>query len=275
MRKTVKLCFFIAVLVLLLAGCNENTESPKESLLDDTKLTVNDEGQTAVEKEPVEGKRRFRLFATLGNGVSQKKYNGYTPEDFPEANCTEVREMFEKEYVEKYPLRILELIVYETEEGLKLAFGRLKNRADISEVEPPWLEYWCAPGFKPIRGRFAEQGLDVETEELVIKSYWEYFEDREEFSFPMDLMGISAYYGTYNGYVVPIFEWAQVGNWFQNIGDIWFHEPSAPNSGLGFCAWKDGSFYSIADLYEQGLLTHEDLVQIAYIQKNGRKEAIE
>ena len=118
------------------------------------------------------------------------------------------------------------------------------------------------------------EGLSAQTEKQIIQDYWDFLIEKGygkeflEHGVTIDSIRISRYYGTYNGYSVVVFDWAVITVvWSKEIGGIYFYEPTPPNTRLAqkgmITAWKDGRFYDIADLYEEGLLTREDLIQIA------------
>jgi len=126
------------------------------------------------------------------------------------------------------------------------------------------------------------EGLSAKTEKQIIKDYWDvlmekgYGDEFREHGITFDAnRRISRYYGTYNGYVVVVFDWAIITvGWGKEIGGIYFRESTPPNTLLAqngmIAAWKGGRFYDIADLYEEGLLTLEDLKQIADRQEELR-----
>ena len=97
-------------------------------------------------------------------------------------------------------------------------------------------------------GKFS--GLDAETELRIMYSR---FNKNRSYS------PILRYLGTYNGCVVIQFPYshAQMG-WDEKIDGIWFWDSTGP----GIEVWKDGVFYRMTALYEQGLLTREDLLTI-------------
>jgi len=115
------------------------------------------------------------------------------------------------------------------------------------------------------------EGLSAETEKQICREYVREFYVKR----PSPHVGICRYYGTYNGYAIVILEWSGIISegkcWHTVIGGIDLREPDAPNAFLDkngmIAAWKDGHFYSIADLYKEGMLTLENLKQIA-----GRQE---
>jgi len=77
------------------------------------------------------------------------------------------------------------------------------------------------------------------------------------------------YLGTYNDYIVLI---ALIGTSADMgllvIDNVQFHYSSG---GHRIFAWKEGALYELDYLFEQGLVTHEDLVEMAY-NLNGREE---
>jgi hypothetical protein len=70
------------------------------------------------------------------------------------------------------------------------------------------------------------------------------------------------YLGTYNGYIILITSIksnAGVGKY--TVGDVHF---TGGRMNEDIFAWKEGEIFELTDLYEQELITHEDLVEIAY-----------
>ena len=72
------------------------------------------------------------------------------------------------------------------------------------------------------------------------------------------------YYGTYNGCVALILS-DNYNNyptivWEENIGEVVFHF----SDGNFIRVWDKGNFIYLSSAYEQGLLTQEDLKDIAY-----------
>jgi hypothetical protein len=227
-------------------------------------------------------KRHFRIsvYFVIDKNLSIKEY---TPADFPEINCTEIFELmpltFEtvRQQIEaerkgypnafKGPLidfstyqRGLELIVYESKESLYRAVDLLANRDDIAAV---YYDEWVKPGFQPIRGKFADLGLDVETENQVLLD-WFYLrypdEDSiERLTWSADSFNIDYYFGAYHGYVVVGFD---PHTWITKsvtVADKNF------GSGANIFAWKKskkpggGRFYEVQEAYALGLLTTDDV----------------
>jgi hypothetical protein len=77
---------------------------------------------------------------------------------------------------------------------------------------------------------------------------------------------IPRYYGTYDGYVVivPSGNYGSMINMVdpEIIDGIRFDEPWISMIYRGIIVWKDGSFSTMTELYEQGILTREDLLTI-------------
>jgi len=71
------------------------------------------------------------------------------------------------------------------------------------------------------------------------------------------------YLGAYNGYTaLALYSGAHSPAVYEQIiGDVLF---SHHYYEMRVYAWKDGEIYKLEDLYEQGLITREDLVEMAY-----------
>jgi hypothetical protein len=120
-------------------------------------------------------------------------------------------------------------------------------------------------------------GLDAKTEKRITRDLFNHSVEKfrklgaedvelkkltvEDFRFP-------CYYGTYNGYVVIMQRVSSIelGIWIVDIDGIVL----SGGAGPGLVAWKDGVFHDIKDLYEQGLLTREDILMIQTMQKQGK-----
>jgi hypothetical protein len=123
------------------------------------------------------------------------------------------------------------------------------------------------------------EGLSAETEKRIIQDYFNIVKERSPYH-PWVIKNadrmIYQYYGSYNGYHVVTFGMSPLTvGWGTEIGGIVFYSGSPPDTilanYLGFLssrrgmipAWKDGRFYDIVDLYADGLLTRDDIIQIA------------
>ena len=103
------------------------------------------------------------------------------------------------------------------------------------------------------------EGLSAELEKEIAQAISE--------RYIIEVSSFPRYYGTYNGYVVIVPYYSPLAVvWSRFIDGIEFEEPSPP----GIWAWKDGDFFFLHDLYEQGLLTREDLIAIAAAQYESR-----
>jgi len=71
------------------------------------------------------------------------------------------------------------------------------------------------------------------------------------------------YLGAYNGYTaLTLYSGAAATMVYeQRIGGVLFFHPYIEQRVL---AWKEGEIYKLEDLYEQGLITREDLIEMAY-----------
>jgi len=76
------------------------------------------------------------------------------------------------------------------------------------------------------------------------------------------------YLGTYNGYTALTMlngaVWCAV--YTKIVDNIVF---SFPYTSIRIFAWKEGKIYELDYLFEQGLVTHEDLVEMAYFHNTG------
>jgi len=78
------------------------------------------------------------------------------------------------------------------------------------------------------------------------------------------------YLGTYNGYTaLAIISGASAtAIYIQIIDGVLFYFPQRP---IFIRAWKEGKIYELEYLFEQGLITHEDLVEMAYFHHAGKE----
>jgi len=278
-------CAALAALLIaaLFCGCTGNgidNGSENKNNLPQTELTGGE-------------KRYFRIsvYFVIDKNLSIKDY---TPADFPEINCTEVSELmpltFEtvRQQIEaertgywggfKGPKidfstyqRGLELIVYESKESLYRAVELLENRDDISAV---YYDEWVKPGFQPIRGQFADLGLDVETENLLLLD-WFYLENPENsierLTGSADSLFIDSYFGAYHGYAVIGFRrWALTKTII--VADKAF------DFSFNIYAWEQGEkpgsghFYEIQEAYDLGLLTQDDVINMYKLEEGNNEK---
>jgi hypothetical protein len=273
-------------------GCagdvTDNGANNRDNTFLNQSITENEESENKAPADTGE-KRYFSLSVYLVKDNSLRYIrDDFAPADFPEVNCTEVNELFPGglSSVRKKTTRIkdrselqelimvsptsqwqdvsvfergLELIVYESKESLWQAVDRLKNRKDITAVF--YSASWMEPGFVPIRGKFADQGLDVETENRILVDwfYWSNSEKEQLTSSP-DLYSIDYYFGTYNDWVVIGFH-VDIGQTPRiTVADIVFIFPGYP------LVWKhneesgNGCFYTLQEAYDLHLVTRDDLL---------------
>jgi hypothetical protein len=78
------------------------------------------------------------------------------------------------------------------------------------------------------------------------------------------------YLGTYNGYaaLTVLNDAYSLAVFKQMIGGVLFAYPSSP---VYIAAWKEGALYELEYLFGQGLIRHEDLVEMAYFHHGGQK----
>ena len=73
-----------------------------------------------------------------------------------------------------------------------------------------------------------------------------------------DFVRVEHYYETHNGYAV-VQHTSDMLQW------MWIHNFDGIKLSLnvpGITAWKDGQFYDLLDLYNQGILTQKDIIKI-------------
>jgi len=76
------------------------------------------------------------------------------------------------------------------------------------------------------------------------------------------------YLGTYNGYTALTLLngavlMALYSKYVDGVGFYFYNSP------IRIIAWKEREIYQLEDLFEQGLITHEDLVEMAYFHNTG------
>lgn len=105
--------------------------------------------------------------------------------------------------------------------------------------------------------------LSIDAETKIKQDYLDFYTKiRHPDATKDDVMTLS-YYGTYKDCVVVKMTDAFTGYvqviTFQTIGGVTISYPDS-NTAI---AWKNGIFYSLQDAYDTGLLTVDDLIQIA------------
>ena len=87
--------------------------------------------------------------------------------------------------------------------------------------------------------------------------------------YSVDKVSIDNYYGTYNGCVPVMIDHESLRYlaelWNMTVAGITFYFAG----GQGIDVWYNGDFYSLESAYAQGLLTKDDLRNIAYYQNGG------
>jgi hypothetical protein len=104
-----------------------------------------------------------------------------------------------------------------------------------------------------------QNGLELEIQSRIQEDFGKY--KPKPWSSPYKYLRIQ-YLGTYNAYIIlttHIKTNAALGQY--TIGDVRF---TGGPSGEDFFAWKDGEIFELTDLYEQGLITREDLIAMVY-----------
>ena len=111
-------------------------------------------------------------------------------------------------------------------------------------------------------------GLDFETDAMIREDIRKFIltgwiaEDNASISM--------LYLGTYNGYTaLTLFNGAtSQAEYQQLVGSVLFYYPTSP---IRIFAWKEEKIYQLDNLYKQSLITHEDLVEMAYFHHAGKE----
>jgi hypothetical protein len=147
-------------------------------------------------------------------------------------------------------------ILYRMRDAYELG---LLTEDDAKSMDEMYLKYGNFPG------------LDAETEKRIVQDLFnEHVANHSDDWYvkeglrTVDDFGFEIYYGTYNGYVVIYWRYPIAAVIMNTVID------GIELSGAPIIAWKDGVFHDIKDLYEQGLLTREDILMIQTMQKQGK-----
>jgi hypothetical protein len=146
--------------------------------------------------------------------------------------------------------------------------GHLYNMEDTDFGFRPWL--LAGWDYRKIINR--HNGLDFETDTKIREDIGKFILTK----WPVEAYALinMIYLGTYNGYTAlsTINGATQLALYHKIVDgvDFWFN-----NSPIRIFAWKEGEIYELDDLFEQGLITHEDLVEMAYFHHAGRKKNYE
>jgi hypothetical protein len=187
----------------------------------------------------------------------------YTREDFPEVPlCTRFNKGWKITF--KAWVNSREQMI----EVLRL----LNEREDVESASSSDLRFEIA-----LELACEKRGLDILDDEMkweIQRDLWDElvlrYPDRpwsSGYYTPEEYFNIPRYYGIYDGYVVIV----SSGVYHSQIGALWvketidgiqFDEPWANLLYSGICVWKDGSSTTMTALYEQGVLTREDVLTI-------------
>lgn len=112
--------------------------------------------------------------------------------------------------------------------------------------------------------------LGEDTEKQIKQTYYDLFLKKElsEEATPDDVM--LRYYGTYGGAVAVMltdrFSSYTMAEWSETIQNITIYY----SDGRYITVWKDGVFYRLQEAYDRGILTVENIAQIAAIQNENK-----
>jgi len=108
-------------------------------------------------------------------------------------------------------------------------------------------------------------GLDFETDAMIREDIGKFKQWSAE-DYP--LINIK-YLGTYNGYTALTLLIATLPAAYEKtIDGVRFY---FPYRNIYNFAWKEGNLYELDDLFERGLITHKDLVEMAYFHHAGKE----
>jgi len=102
-------------------------------------------------------------------------------------------------------------------------------------------------------------GLGAETERRILQDYVDRDKGKSGYTGSIENIGISRYFGTYNGWVVVGLDGLATAHGMAAyiIGGFDF------NVWPPIITWKDGQIHGLRDAYNMGLLTQDDLRSIA------------
>ena len=268
-----------------------------------SELVEQEEPEEIVEPEGEEDEHVYTSVwynVTLSNAASiENLYKDYTAGDFPEVKeCTRIDELMhstvewfreegipESLDITKWHRTIKITAAYKSEEIINETKNLLITREDViavgvgrntlNENDPPIIadeeeeDEQLNPTDEKGLGFFETYGLDKETEKQIIDLWVEekggpsqMDEQRmEELGMTFyEFFQLQGFLGTYNDYVIvykgPSMTMAIFTHYFDDIS-FWF------STRPGLDVWKDGQFYDIEALYQQGLLTREDIINIS------------
>jgi hypothetical protein len=115
-------------------------------------------------------------------------------------------------------------------------------------------------------------GLDFETDAMIREDIFKFIMTGIGWSPAEDYAILNMIYlGTYNGYTaITLLNGATGCALYRKIIDgVGFYFPYVP---IHIFAWKEGEIYELDYLFEQGLITHEDIVEMAYFHNTGTWE---
>jgi hypothetical protein len=112
-----------------------------------------------------------------------------------------------------------------------------------------------------------QNGLELETQTMIQEDYGKSMKPKP-WSSAYKYLCVQ-YLGTYNGYIILITHIkTNAGVNHFTIGDVHF---AGGRMDEHIFAWKEGEIFELPDLYEQELITREDLVEMAYEFGVGRE----
>jgi hypothetical protein len=251
--KSIGLFLSIPLCALLFYACTQDI--PDEAGRPSIVPSENDD----IEPETTPRPRVYEVFITLTNEAT-----GYTPEDFSEVPlCTKFT---------RGTKRISFKAWVNSREQMIEILGLLNEREDVESASSSDLRLEIA-----LERACEKRGVAILDDEIkwqIQRDLWDELLLRypdwpwgSGYYTPEEYFNIPRYYGTYDGYVVIV----SSGNYFAIIDDmgsieiingIRFDESWTNILYPGIIVWKDGSFSTMTALYEQDVLTREDVLTI-------------
>jgi len=144
--------------------------------------------------------------------------------------------------------------------------GELRDLAEYYRGDGAWLLFtWDF-----LRIANLQNGLDHQTQ-IRIEEDWGKSLLPDPWNPKMYYQSYMQYLGAYNDYIVIKTNHASdLMGFHQEIGGVHFYANAG--SGDSIFAWKEGEIYTLQELYEQGLITRDDLVTMAYNMQGVKEE---
>ena len=288
MKKYRWLAFLFLLFALSLIGCSPSAVPPDALASSDTMppqtVTETVPEETTVDHDAVERLyRKKKTAAKLDEDFADNqalvilypRFNDatYTPQTFGQVGCVGVLDL-SVDLIPNAPQRMLCLLLPEhSKEGVLSALRLLEERDDVYRAEPNRyldIDAMLVSSIAPMLGDASALSPETEAEmkvayvETVCKAYNDSVRDK----YPDDVVTPDrirfVFYGAFHGvYAVCTsgtpFDYAQV-----LVTDTVDGLPFFYGSGHTMDIYCNGTFYKVKEAFEEGILTHEDLVMLLH-----------